>query len=406
VEDIPLSTAFSSADAGAGRRFDPVPLAGLIVVAYAAFLAGSFIAHAWLVGPDGRPLAVDFISFWAAGRLALAGEAASAYDFAAHHAAELAATGVPFEGYYSWYYPPTFFLLMAPVAALPYVPALVAWSLASLAGFLAAIRLVLPRRGAIVLAAAVPVVLWNFSVGQNGFLSAGLMAAALALIDRRPVVAGLLIAGLTYKPQFGVLIPLALACGGYWRVFLSAVLASLALAGLSLIVFGIAPWQGFLGSIRVAYQTILVDNLIGAEKLQSVFGLVRLLGAGAEAAWIAQYALAVPLALFVGWVWWRPCPVDLKAAALAAATALVTPYALIYDLVILIVPVAFLARSGLSRGEAIAALLACLFLLAFVFSTGAVGLPASLIVMGMVVRRVLAREEAGSLPHPLGHRRA
>jgi hypothetical protein len=385
----PLSTAFSAESGNPRRRFDPVALAGLVVVAYGAFLVGSVVARAWLIGPDGHPVPVDFLSFWAGGRLALMGQAASAYDFAAHRALEIATVGLPFAGYYSWYYPPTFFLLMAPLAALPYVPALVAWNAATLAGFLAAIRLVAGRWEAAIFAAAVPVVLWNVSAGQNGFLSAGLLAAALAFIDRRPILSGILIAGLTYKPQFGILIPLALACGGYWRVFFSAGLASLVLAAISALAFGIAPWSGFLDSIHVAYQTILLDNRIGAEKLQSVFGLVRFLGGGADLAWAAQYALAVPVALFVAWVWWRPCPADLKAAALAAGTALVTPYALIYDLVILIVPVAFLARSGLTRGEAVAALLASLFLLAFVFSPGAVGLPASLIVMGMVARRVL-----------------
>lgn len=368
-----------------------------MVVAYLAFLVGAVVAGAWLVGPEGHPVPVDFLSFWAGGRLALTGQAASAYDFAAHRALEIATIGHDFEGYYSWYYPPTFFLLMAPVAVLPYVPALIAWNVATLAGFLAAIRLVVGRWEAALFAAAVPVVLWNLSAGQNGFLSAGLIAAALALLDRRPVLSGILFACLTYKPQFGVLIPLALLCGGYWRVFLSAAIATLVLAGASVLAFGLAPWQGFLGSIHVAYQTILVDNLIGAEKLQSVFGLVRFLGGNPDAAWLAQYALAIPVALFVAFVWWRPYRADLKAAALAAGTALVTPYALIYDLVILIVPVAFLARTGLTRGEKAAALAACLFLFAYVLAPGPVGLPASLIVMGMVAGRV-ARTSAQRHP--------
>jgi len=260
---------------------------------------------------------------------------------------------------------------------------------ASLAGFLAAIRLVLPRREAMVFAAAVPVVLWNFSAGQNGFLSAGLMAAALAAIDRRPAIAGILIGCLTYKPQFGILIPLALACGGYWRVFLAAAATTVVLAGASILAFGIAPWSGFLASIHVAYQTILVDNLVGAEKLQSIFGLVRFLGGSTNLAWAAQYAVAAPVIGFVAFVWWRRYPIDLKAAALVAGTALATPYVLIYDLVILIVPVAFLARNGLSRGEVWAALAASLCLFAYALSSGPVGLPASLIVMGMAVRRVL-----------------
>jgi len=42
------------------------------------------------------------------------------------------------------------------------------------------------------------------------------------LLERRPVAAGLLFGLLCYKPHFGLLVPVALASGGYWRSFAAA----------------------------------------------------------------------------------------------------------------------------------------------------------------------------------------
>lgn len=49
---------------------------------------------------------------------------------------------------------------------------------------------------------------------QSGFLTAALFGSALVMLDRRLVLAGLLLALLAFKPQFGLLIPLALIAGG------------------------------------------------------------------------------------------------------------------------------------------------------------------------------------------------
>ena len=53
----------------------------------------------------------------------------------------------------------------------------------------------------------------NVGHGQNGFLTAALLGGALHWLDRRPWLAGVLIGCLAYKPQFGVLIPVALLAG-------------------------------------------------------------------------------------------------------------------------------------------------------------------------------------------------
>ncbi len=66
------------------------------------------------------------------------------------------------------------------------------------------------RREAIALVLASPLTAWNFIAGQSGFLTAAFLGGALLFLERRPVVAGVFIGGLTYKPQFGILLPVAL----------------------------------------------------------------------------------------------------------------------------------------------------------------------------------------------------
>jgi hypothetical protein len=360
-----------------------------------AFLASGLLAQRWPVDADGHPVIIDYLSLWAAGRLALAGHAAAAYDWTAHKAIEVSAVGHDFAAYASWFYPPTFFFATVPFALVPFAPSLILWDTIGFGLALFSVGKLIPQRAPLILAAiATPVVLWNATLGQNGFLSAALIAGALASVERRPVIAGTLIACLTFKPQLGILLPVAIACGGYWRTFITAALATTLLAAASLVVFGADAWAGFLASIGLAKETILVDTAIGAAKLESAFGLVRLLGGGAGVAWTAQLLVAIPVVAFVGWLWRSSAPLDLKAAALAAGTALVTPYVLIYDLVILIVPIAFLARSGLSKAETLAVAAAGLLLFVRALTDVPLGLAASVIVGGVVLARILRSGDA------------
>ena len=57
----------------------------------------------------------------------------------------------------------------------------------------------------------------NIGHGQNGFLTAALLGGALVVLDRRPILAGILIGLLVYKPQYGLMIPIVLAVSGRWR---------------------------------------------------------------------------------------------------------------------------------------------------------------------------------------------
>src|SRR3984957_15709122 len=90
-----------------------------------------------------------------------------------------------------------------------------------------------------------PSVLINIGHGQNGFLTAALLGGALVVLDRRPILAGIMIGLLIYKPQYGLMIPIALAVSGRWRAFAAAA-ATVAVATIATtLVFGVSVWHAF-----------------------------------------------------------------------------------------------------------------------------------------------------------------
>ena len=58
-------------------------------------------------------------------------------------------------------------------------------------------------------------------------------------------------------------------------------------------------------------------------------------GAGVQLAYAIQFALALMLAASLAWLWQSDAAFELKAAGLATASLLATPYVLDYDLVVL-----------------------------------------------------------------------
>lgn len=367
-----------------------------LVIAHLAYLAASYWQGNWIVGPDGQGVASDFVNVWAAGKLALGHQAALAYDWPAHKAVEELAVGHAFAGYFGWHYPPMFLFAAAALALVPYAPAYALWLLATFPAYVGAVRAIVGERSGYLLAAAFPALLSNVIVGQNGFLTAGLIGGALVTLEKRPALAGVLIGLLTYKPHLGLLFPLALAAGGHWRAFASASVTAALVAAASLAAFGAETWLAFFASISHTSQAFLSDGWADFGKLQTMFGLARSLGATETAAWLMQGALALDAALAVVLIWRGRAPHEVKAAALAAGAMLATPYLYTYDLVVLAVPLAFLFRLGrrhhFLRHEATGMALACALIASFPFVTFPVGFFAVAIVAALVLRRAwLAR---------------
>jgi len=105
----------------------------------------------------------------------------------------------------------------------------------TLPAYIAAVRSIVGERAGIFVALGSPAALWNFTAGQNGFLTAALIGGALVLMQRRPWLAGVCLGLLSYKPQFGLLFPVALVAAAQWRVIGAGAFTAAGMAVLSLI---------------------------------------------------------------------------------------------------------------------------------------------------------------------------
>lgn len=356
-------------------------LLGLCAVAIVGWIALSD----GLIDRNGKPVGTDFSNVYAAGRLTWQGRPAEAYDPPLQHAAEKAVFGGREVPFYGWHYPPFFFAVAFLVAAVPYGWGLSIWLVTSLMAYLATMRAILPRPETLLIAAAFPAVFVNIGHGQNGFLTTALLGGALHLLDRRPWLAGVLIGLLTYKPQFGVLIPIALLAGGRWRTIGAAVTTSAGLLALSFVALGGGVWHAFADSMNFTQTVVLEQGGTGWEKIQSAFSAARNWGADVHTAYAIQIALGLALAATLAWLWHSDAAFELKASALATASLLATPYVLDYDLVVLAIAIAFLARHGLARGfrDYEISLLAAAWIVPLLSRgiAGATGIPLGLIAM-------------------------
>ncbi|WP_363348070.1 glycosyltransferase family 87 protein [Methylocystis echinoides] len=305
------------------------------------------------IGPNDLPLGADFSQVWVAGKEALAGHPEAPFDIARHAAAQRAAFG-PDTGVFGWHYPPYFLGVAALLARLPYLQALAVWQFSTLALYLIAILLLLDgsglsRRAVVVAALAFPAVFVNLGHGQNGFLTAALLGGGFHLLERRAAVAGALFGLLAYKPQFALLLPLALLVGRHGRALAGAAASIALMTAASIAAFGVASWRAFYDSLGFT-RAIVEQGATGFEKIQSVFAAVRLIGGSVPAAWFWQGLVAVCAVAAVLALLRSGADARVKAAGVIAALFLATPYSLDYDMMALAPAIALLLAHGLENG--------------------------------------------------------
>ncbi len=382
-------------------RFVTIALSLLLAVYVGLLARGIGKPDGWLIDDKGRAQSYDYVALWAAGRLTLEGSPRKAYDWKEHQQAQNRGLGYDSPDRYPIAYPPTYLMLMAPFAALPYIPSmlvfvtltagLVGWAGARIAG----------RPEGALWALATTATFWNLGVGQNAFLTAGLLGAGLALLPTRQIAAGVAFGLLSWKPHLGLLLPVALAAAGYWRAFLAAAFTALAMALLCYLALGIETWSAWLASAREFTQAIMTDYK-RPFRLQSLFGVLATWKVPSAYALLAQNALVVTLAAGTFFLWRSAAPYALKAAALATATLLLSPYLFIYDLMALAVAQTFLIRHGLDEGnldhvDIGAIVLANLLVLAFPFALFPTGFLAAIVLALAIGRRMTGQKH---LPAP------
>lgn len=290
------------------------------------------------------PYLMDFLSYWAAAVLAVSGSPADAYDITLHHAVQQRAflfdTKLPFA------YPPPYLLLLIPLGLLPYALSAGVWVAVTLAAYAAAVRRLMPHWAAAAIAFP-PVAICGIS-GQNGMLTAALFMAGLSTLTARPFAAGIIFGCIAIKPQLCILLPLACIAGREWRAFAGATAAVLIMIALSLIAFGTAPWFGFFGQSTL-YAAIATDGLVGWHKMASLYTSLRLAGLATEAAWALHIAIAIASAIAVWRVWRSTTDSLTRGAILAPASLLISPYLYVYDQILLVISLYWLAGQRFSH---------------------------------------------------------
>ncbi len=309
----------------------------MLLVAYAAMLVPPFLDATR--GPGS-----DFLAFWGAAKLTVAGTPQLAYDLAAETAAQ-ATTGI--SSMIAYVNPPPFLLVIAPLGLLPYAVAWVVWGLAGWALWLLVARRILPQ--ATLAIAAFPGAYLAASHAQNGFLTGALLIGGVLALRRSQALSGALFGALIVKPHLALLVPLWLLAGRKWTAIVAGAASALALSLLALAVFGADTWRAWPDSFAVSAAIMRNGDAVFWQRMGTVYSAVRLHG-GSDAALIAQGLVTFACAALVGLAWRKTHDPEATGALMLAATALGSPYLFAYDLAFLALPVFWLVREGLAHG--------------------------------------------------------
>jgi hypothetical protein len=321
----------------------------ILLAYYVLIFAFIFLTAHGDLDTANRPIGTDFSQVWVAGRSVLAGHPESPFSAVTHAAAMERAFGhgTPF---YGWHYPPYFLMIATVLALLPYLPALIVWQGSTLALYGFAMTRIVRRPPALLCALAFPAVYVNLGHGHNGFLTAALLSFGCLWLGRRDWLAGVMFGLVAYKPQFGLVVPVALLASGAWRSILAGAATVAAMTAATIAWFGFGVWQAFVDNLAFTRQVVLEEGNTGWAKIQSVFSAVRMQGGSVGLAYGAQSVVSLAVLGLIGWLWYSPADRRLKAAALLPAALLTTPYCLDYDMMLLGPAIAFIAAVILERG--------------------------------------------------------
>ena len=382
------------------RRSGLVPaylvLAALLSAYSWALFALSF-RHDGLLPPRVNAPGIDYMVFYTAARDMLGGNEAGLWDEAAFgarlnqaFAAWLTAPLPP----HPWVYPPPFLLLLMPFALLPFTASYVAFMLTTVAAAAVGASAGAEGRGMRLAWLAVlgfaPATAIDMIAGQNALLTGAILLGGFGLLERRPIFGGVILGMMIYKPQFALMIPVALLARRNWRALPAAALGAAALAGASLALLGAPVWRDWLHWTLHgggAFATwVRAGRLLGV----SVYAGAARLGAPPMVAQGLQVVVAVGAAVSVFAAFRRPLPPPLRQAVLLAATILAAPHVSPYDTVLLAGAALLLVRAEADgAGGHVPAILPFLLWAAPFFG------PSRLPVMGCLVPLRRRRDRTG-----------
>lgn len=336
---------------------------GLFFVVAAVVAYGATVHDGVTIPRDGASLVVgrDFLNVWMYGRAAALPDPGYWYDITSYQNALTALLGSGYPGQ-SWADPPSLMLVAAPFGQMPYLAALACWTLLGFAVFVGVLHRAGFDTASLVALLASPAAVFCFISGQSALITAAMLILILMQLDRRPLLAGVLIGCLTLKPQLGILFPVMLAATGRWRVFVTAAITALVIAGITTAMFGTQIWIDFIARGLPTQSIVLRDPAgIATPFYPNVYMNLRGLGFAFPLATAIQSLVSLAAAVLVWRIFraHRDADPRILAALFLAASVAATPSLLSYDTLALTVAAVALLRGGLldNMGRLIAQLL-------------------------------------------------
>ena len=277
--------------------------------------------------PLGRPN--DFLAFHSYAQFVRHYPAARIYDYPLLQEFQ----GTPAWLTYPFLYQPVMLLLVWPLGHLPYALGYVLWVAVGLAG--CAIVLGFAERNLAALAALLvaPSTLLVVLNGQSSLIATALLFGAFRLMPRHPLCAGILFGLMIYKPQLGVLVPVALAAAGRWRVIVSAGCTVALVVVASLAVSGPLVWASWWHHLPVIQATVMGKTTEACFWMATVTSNLVAYGLRSQVVHVVQSITALASVVVV-WLCMRRDSGMLGSAVVAVATFLTTPFPFGYDLVL------------------------------------------------------------------------
>ncbi|PHQ63506.1 MAG: hypothetical protein COC10_05810 [Sphingobium sp.] len=293
----------------------------------------------------------DFLNVWTGGNLALSGQLDKLYDYDAYRTWQMAIFGVLDP--YNYSYPPQSLFLAMPFAELPYLPALILWTVAGATFFMWAAK---PYMASLPnwLAIATPAAVVNIWCGHYGFVIGALWLLFFRSLNRAPIRSGVIAGLMTLKPHLGLLIAATLIYRRKGKVIGFAIIVTLALILLSSFAFDFDLWRQWI------VETSALQNRIMNASGNKFYFLMMPSAYIALREYPAMIAVIVQIsfATVAIWLTWRARNADIQQFAFicATATAIILPYIFNYDLTVVSLGFAILLYdrwTSLTLGERI-----------------------------------------------------
>jgi hypothetical protein len=299
----------------------------------------------------------DFLHFYTAGRLLQTGPITDLYDARTLSAFQTRLfpgfAGTSFIAMYG----PQVYWCFVPLSTLPYGAATIVWALLN-CGFYLGCCYVLWRmcptlhpyaKLLLLLALAYPGFFSLIAFGQSSGLALVLFTLGLfSLRARQPVLAGVAIGSLVYKPQLGLAAAIIFVACGEWKIVCGAILAALAQLGIAYERFGATVMSRYWSSLLnvASNQRLLEPKLYQMHSLRSFWALLLPWNKLALSLYLVSGVAVLTLAIHC---WRTGKSLEVRYACLLFATVLVAPHLWIYDLVILVPGFVLLASWALQN---------------------------------------------------------